>query len=78
MFNHHAPLKQRKLRGNDVFFMTKDLGKAIMNKPKAKSKHLNWPSREKFISYKRTKIKCNSLPKQDTEISSKRPKKMEL
>ena len=44
--------------------MTKDLNKAIsLNKPKAKNKYLNWPSWENFISYKRTKYKCNSLSK---------------
>ena len=43
--------------------MTKKLSKAIMNKSKAKNKYLNWPSRENFISYKRTKIECNSLTK---------------
>ena len=43
--------------------MTKDLNKAIMNKSKAKNKYLNWPSRENFISYKRTKYKYNSLTK---------------
>ena len=41
--------------------MTKDLSKVIMSKSKAKNKYLNWPSRENFISYKRTKNKCNSL-----------------
>ena len=43
--------------------MTKDLSKGIMNKSKVKNKYLNWPSRENFISYKRTKTKCNSLTK---------------
>ena len=43
--------------------MTKDLSKAIMNKSKAKNKYLNWSSMENFISYKRTKNKCNSLTK---------------
>ena len=36
MFNHHAPLKQKQVRGNHAPFMTKDLNKAIMNKSKAK------------------------------------------
>ena len=35
----------------------------VKNKAKAKNKYLNWPSRENFILYKRTKNKCNSLPK---------------
>ena len=37
--------------------------KPIMNKSKAKNKYLNWSSRENFISYKKTKNKCNSLTK---------------
>ena len=43
--------------------MTKDLSKAIMNKSTGKNKYLHWPSRENFISYKRTKNKFNSLIK---------------
>ena len=43
--------------------MTKDLNKVIMNTSNAKSKYLNWQSRENFNSYKRTKNKCNSLTK---------------
>ena len=63
ILNHHTPLKQKQVRGNHGLFMTKDLSKAIMNKSKAKNKYLNRPSRENFISYKRTKNKCNSLTK---------------
>ena len=63
ILNHHAPLKQKQLRGNHAPFMTKDLSKAIMNKSKAKNRYLNWPSRENFISYKRTKNKRYSLTK---------------
>ena len=51
--------------------MTKDLSKAIMNKSKAKNKYLNWSSRENFISYKRTKNKCNSLTKKAKRDFSK-------
>ena len=43
--NHHAPLKQKQVRGNHPPFMTKDRSKAIMNESKAKNK---WPSRETF------------------------------
>ena len=43
--------------------MTKDRSKAIMNKSKPKNKYWNWPPWENFISYKRTKNKCNSLTK---------------
>ena len=63
ILNHHAPIKQKQVRGNQAPFMTKDLSKAIMDKSKAKNRYLNRPSRENFISYKRTKYKCNSLTK---------------
>ena len=50
MFNHHAPLKQKQIRGNRVPFMTKDLNKALTNKCEAKNKYLNWNlSRTKFL-----------------------------
>ena len=78
ILNHHAPLKQKQVRGNHAPFMTKDLSKAIINNSKAKNKYLNWPSKENFISYKRTKNKCNFLTKKQKEIFSKRPQKMEL
>ena len=61
--NRHAPLKQKQVTRNHAPFMNKDLNKKIMNKSKAKNKYLNWPSRENFISYKRTKNKCNSSTK---------------
>ena len=64
ILNHHAPLKQKQVRGNHAPFMTKDLNKAIMNNSKAKNKYLNW-HQGKIIkrTYKRTKNKCNSLTK---------------
>ena len=62
ILDHHIPLKQKQVRGNHAPFVTKDLSKT-MKKSKAKNKYLNCPSREKFISYKRTKNKCNCLTK---------------
>ena len=63
ILNHHGPLKQKQVRGNYTPFLTKDLSKAMMNKSKAKNKYLNCPSKENFISYKKSKNKCNSLTK---------------
>ena len=63
VLNHHAPLKQKKIRGNHTPFMTKELSKAIMNKSKAKNKYIKWPSRENFMNLKRVKNKCNSINK---------------
>ena len=37
----YAPLKQKKVGGNDAHFMTKDLSKAIMNKSKTRNRYLN-------------------------------------
>ena len=71
IINHHVPLKQKQVRGNHAPFLTKDLSKAIMNKSKAKNKYLNWPPREKFISCKRTKSKCNSFTKKAKKDSFK-------
>ena len=41
VLNKHAPVKQKKVRGNHAPFMTKDLSKAIMNKSKTRNKYLN-------------------------------------
>ena len=41
VLNKHAPIKQKKVRGNHAPFMTKDLSKAIMNKSKTRNKYLN-------------------------------------
>ena len=32
ILNHHAPLKEKQIRGNHAPFMTKELSKAIMEK----------------------------------------------
>ena len=48
IFNHHAPLKEKQMRGTHAPFMTKQLSKAIMEKSKTRNKYLKWPSREKL------------------------------
>ena len=54
-------LKQKSVRGNHATFMTKELNKAIMNKSKAKTSCVKWPSQENFVAYKRAKNRCNSF-----------------
>ena len=49
----HAPLKTKTIRGNQAPFMNKRLSKAIMNKSRIRNNYLQWPSREKFLSYKK-------------------------
>ena len=61
MLNYHAPLKQKSVRGNHTPFMTRELSKAIMIKPKVKNSYVKWPLQENFVAYKKAKIKCNSL-----------------
>ena len=41
VLNKHAPLKQKKVRGNHAAFINKDLSKAIMNKSKTRIGILN-------------------------------------
>ena len=61
VLDKHAPLKMKKLRGNQAKFMTKELRKAIMDRSRLKNKYLKWPSRENFLAYKKAKNICNSL-----------------
>lgn len=59
----HAPLKQKKVRGNHAPFMTKELRKTIMDRSRLKNKYLKYPSRENFLNMRKMKNKCNSLCK---------------
>ena len=63
ILNYHVPLKEKQVRGNHAPFMTKELSKAITEKSKARNKYLKWPSRENYLSHKKTKNKCNTLTK---------------
>ena len=40
ILNHHAPLKEKQIRGNHAPFMAKELSKAIMEKSKTRNKYL--------------------------------------
>ena len=61
ILNHHTPLKEKRIRGNYTPFMTEKLSKAITEKSKTRNKYLKWPSRENYVSYKKSKNKCNSF-----------------
>lgn len=63
ILDKHAPLKSKKVRGNQAPFMNKLLSKAIMSKSRIRNKYLEWPSRENFLAYKKIKNKCNNLVK---------------
>ena len=68
ILNDHAPLKEKRIRGNHAPFTNKELSKAIMEKSKIRNKYLKWPSRENYVSYKNSKKKCNSLTKKAKKI----------
>ena len=59
----HAPLKVKKVRGNQGLFNTKKLSKAIMNKSKIRNRYQKWPSRENVLTLKEAKKFCNKLTK---------------
>ena len=52
--NYHTPLKEKQIRGNHAPFMTKELSKAIMEKLKTRYKYLKSPSRENYVSCKKS------------------------
>ena len=46
ILNKHAPLKQKKARGNHAPFMAKVLSKAKINISKTRNRYLKWRSRK--------------------------------
>ena len=74
ILNFHASVKQKQVRGNQAPFMSKELSKAIMVKSKARNTYLKWPSRENYVSHKKSFI----VSKKQRKHISKKPPKMEL
>ena len=71
VWNYHAPLKQKSVRGNYALFMTRELSKAIMTKSQIKNSYVKWPSRENFTAYNKAKNKYNSLTRKAKRKSFK-------
>ena len=63
ILDNHAPMKTKKVRGNQAPFMNRQLSKIIMDKSRLRNKYLKWPSRENFLTYKKVKNRCNNLIK---------------
>ena len=61
VLDKHAPLKTKRVRGNQSPFITKELSKAVMNKSKIRSKYIKWPSRENILAVTRAKNYRNNL-----------------
>ena len=64
ILNFHAPLKQKQVRSNQAPYISK----AIVVKSKARNMYLKWPSRENYVSHKKSKNICNSLTKKAKKI----------
>ena len=58
VLDKHAPLKFKKVRGNQGPFMTKELSKAIMNKSKIRIKYQKLVYRENVLALKEAKKLC--------------------
>ena len=56
----HDSLKQKRVRRNQVPFMTKELSRAIITRSRIKNKYNKWPSRENFLALKQIKNKCTT------------------
>ena len=56
--DNHAPVKKRKVRGNQVPFMNKALRKAIMRRSNLLNKFLNNRTTENWESYRKQRNKC--------------------
>ena len=61
VLDKHAPLKTKRVRGNQSPFLTKELSKEATNKSKTRNKYIKWPSGENFLVMKRAKNYCNNL-----------------
>ena len=61
LIDKHAPLKSKKIRGNNKPFVTKELRTAIMKRSRLRTKYNKWKSRENYIAYRLAKRDCDSL-----------------
>ena len=50
ILDHYASLKSKRIRGNQVKYMTKELSKSNMNRSSFKNRCLKWPARENFLA----------------------------
>ena len=61
LVDKHAPLKSKKIRGNNKPFVTKELRTAIMKRSRLRTKYNRWKSRENFVAYRLAKRECDIL-----------------
>ena len=61
VLDHHAPLKKKYLRANNLPFMNKALSKAVMNRSRLRNKFLKDPSGINKINYTKYRNYCTRL-----------------
>ena len=61
IIDKHAPLKSKKVRGNNKPFITKELRSAILRWSRLRTKYNKWKSRENFVAYRVAKRECDIL-----------------
>ena len=59
----HAPLKQKRVRGESSSFYDKWTEQSNCDKIRIKNKYNKWPSRENFLALKQIKNKFTNLKK---------------
>ena len=61
LIDKHAPLKNKKIKGNNKPFVTKELRSAIMKRSRLRNKYNKWQSRDNYIAYRLAKRQCDKL-----------------
>ena len=59
--DRHAPIKTKKIRGNNKPFMNSELNNAIKQKSKIRNIYNKWKSRENYLAWQNIKYKCKRL-----------------
>ena len=65
VWNSHAPIKKKVVRGNNAPFMNKTLSKAFMHRSKLKNRYNKFPTEANKISYRKYRNFCVSLLKKE-------------
>ena len=65
VLNKHAPLKEQKIRGNPVKYMTKTLKKAIVKRTELRTKYLKNSNFINLRTFKKQKNYCTKLYKKE-------------
>ena len=61
IYSRHAPVKSKKLRGNNANFMTKNLSKAIMTRSRLRRKFNKNKSEENWENFRKQRNKCTAI-----------------